>query len=65
MHGSFFPPPGLPTGMWLPAATRDRRGPQDAGLQLDPQQLADLTAFPMGAIVSLKGCSGSSCRRRV
>jgi hypothetical protein len=29
------------------------------GLQLDPNQFADLTGFPMGAIVSLGGCSAS------
>ncbi|ANU06837.1 S46 family peptidase [Paraurantiacibacter namhicola] len=32
---------------------------QEAGLELDPASLADLTAFPMGAIVSLGGCSAS------
>jgi hypothetical protein len=30
-----------------------------AGLEIDPEQLDDLTAFPMGAIVSLGGCSAS------
>ena len=30
-----------------------------AGLEMDPQQLADLTGFPMGAVVSLGGCSAS------
>src|SRR6185295_18081585 len=29
------------------------------GLQLDPNQFADLTGFPMGAIVSIGGCSAS------
>jgi hypothetical protein len=29
------------------------------GLQLEPSQFADLTGFPMGAIVSLGGCSAS------
>ena len=29
------------------------------GLQLDPKQFADLTGFPMGAIVSTGGCSAS------
>ncbi|MEM6585321.1 MAG: S46 family peptidase [Pseudomonadota bacterium] len=32
---------------------------EQAGLELDPQSLSDLTAFPMGAIVSLGGCSAS------
>lgn len=31
----------------------------EAGLEIDPAQLDDLTAFPMGAIVSLGGCSAS------
>ncbi|MEO1730590.1 MAG: S46 family peptidase [Pseudomonadota bacterium] len=30
-----------------------------AGLELDPAALSDLTSFPMGAIVSLGGCSAS------
>jgi hypothetical protein len=29
------------------------------GLQIDPKQFADLTGFPMGAIVSIGGCSAS------
>ncbi len=32
---------------------------EEAGLELDPGQLADLTGFPMGAVVSLGGCSAS------
>ena len=30
-----------------------------AGLELDPATLSDLTSFPMGAVVSLGGCSAS------
>lgn len=47
-------------GMWMP-----QQIPQLApelvkmGLKLDPQKLADLTGDPMGAIVSLGGCSAS------
>jgi hypothetical protein len=47
-------------GMWMPEQV-----PQLApelirmGLKLDPQKLADLTGDPMGAIVSLGGCSAS------
>ena len=47
-------------GMWMP-----QQIPQLApelvkmGLELDPQKLADLTGDPMGAIVSLGGCSAS------
>ncbi|HLN80768.1 MAG TPA: S46 family peptidase, partial [Thermoanaerobaculia bacterium] len=46
--------------MWMP-----QQVPQLApelvkmGLKLDPQKLADLTGDPMGAIVSLGGCSAS------
>lgn len=32
---------------------------REAGLEIDPEQLADLTGFPMGAVVSLGGCSAS------
>jgi hypothetical protein len=47
-------------GMWMPQqipALSDEL--KKLGLQMDPKQLADLTGFPMGAIVSLGGCSGS------
>ena len=47
-------------GMWMPqqvpALAEELR---KLGLQLDPNSFADLTAFPMGAIVSLGGCSAS------
>ncbi len=49
-----------PVGMWIPQQTPGIADDlQAAGLKLDPRQLADLTGFPMGAIVSLKGCSAS------
>ncbi len=32
---------------------------QATGLKLDPAALADLTAFPMGAVISLGGCTAS------
>ena len=32
---------------------------KEAGLELAPESLADLTSFPMGAVVSLGGCSAS------
>lgn len=47
-------------GMWMP-----QQVPQLAerlrakGLEIDPAQFADLTGFPMGAVVSLGGCSAS------
>jgi Peptidase S46 len=47
-------------GMWMPQqipALGDEL--KKLGLQLDPKQFADLTGFPMGAIVSLGGCSAS------
>lgn len=31
----------------------------EAGLEIEPESLADLTDFPMGAVVSLGGCSAS------
>ena len=47
-------------GMWMPqqipALGDELKG---MGLQLDPQSFADLTGFPMGAIVSLGGCSAA------
>src|SRR6056297_1732702 len=47
-------------GMWtpdqLPQIADDLR---EAGLELDPEALTDLTAFPMGAVISLGGCTAS------
>ncbi|MFP5247871.1 MAG: S46 family peptidase, partial [Thermoanaerobaculia bacterium] len=47
-------------GMWMPqqipALGEDLK---KLGLQIDPKQFADLTGFPMGAIVSIGGCSAS------
>ena len=40
----------------IPAVAEDLK---KLGLQLDPAQFADLTGFPMGAIVSTGGCSAS------
>ncbi len=47
---------GMFTPDQLPAIASDLR---QAGLKLDPAKLADLTAFPMAAVVSLGGCSAS------
>jgi hypothetical protein len=47
-------------GMWMPQqipAVGDEL--KKLGLQIDPKQFADLTGFPMGAIVSIGGCSAS------
>ncbi|HEX8252790.1 MAG TPA: S46 family peptidase [Thermoanaerobaculia bacterium] len=47
-------------GLWMPqqipAVGEELK---KLGLQLDPNQFADLTGFPMGAIVSTNGCSAS------
>ncbi|MDE0679708.1 MAG: S46 family peptidase [Gammaproteobacteria bacterium] len=40
----------------IPGIAGDLR---DTGLNLDPATLADLTAFPMGAVISLGGCTAS------
>lgn len=47
-------------GMWVPQQLPEIAGPlKDAGLELAPEQLADLTADPMGAVVALGGCTAS------
>jgi len=47
-------------GMWqpnqLPTIAKELT---NAGLKLNPNDLTDLTGFPMGAIVSLGGCTAS------
>lgn len=47
-------------GMWQPAQLPKIAGMlKQHGLKLDPASLTDLTAYPMGAIVSLGGCTAS------
>ncbi len=47
-------------GMWVPQQLPEIAGPlRQAGLQLSPEQLADLTGDPMGAVVALGGCTAS------
>ena len=47
-------------GMWVPQQLPEIAGPlAEAGLKLPPEQLADLTGDPLGAVVSLGGCTGS------
>jgi len=47
-------------GMFTPAQLPDIADQlQEAGLELDPSDLTDLTGFPMGAVVSLGNCSAS------
>ncbi|NVD45443.1 S46 family peptidase [Qipengyuania atrilutea] len=47
---------GMFTPRQLPEIAEDLEA---TGLEIDPDQLSDLTGFPMGAIVSLGGCSAS------
>ena len=47
-------------GMWQPAQLPKIAATlKQHGLKLDPARLTDLTAYPMGAIVSLGGCTAS------
>ena len=47
-------------GMWVPQQLPEIAGPlKKAGLKLNPEQLANLTGDPMGAVVSLGGCTAS------
>ncbi|MEO6280532.1 S46 family peptidase [Roseateles sp.] len=47
-------------GMWMPKQLPQiAKALKDGGLALDPAKLNDLTAFPMGAVVSLGGCTAS------
>ncbi|MCL1634316.1 S46 family peptidase [Luteimonas sp. SX5] len=46
--------------MWVPQQLPEIAGPlKKAGLKLDAKQLANLTGDPMGAVVSLGGCTAS------
>ena len=47
---------GMFTPEQLPEIADDLK---ETGLELDPEALTDLTGFPMGAVVSLGGCSAS------
>ena len=47
---------GMFTPEQIPGIAGDLRA---TGLNLDPATLADLTAFPMGAVISLGGCTAS------
>lgn len=47
-------------GMWQPAQLAELSATLKAkGFQLDPASLGDLDSYPMGAVVSLGGCSAS------
>ncbi len=57
---SLAPPLSAKEGMFTPDQLQEVGGQlEDAGLEIDPDALADLTGFPMGAVVSLGGCSAS------
>jgi hypothetical protein len=46
--------------MWMPQQIPSLASElKELGLQLDPAQFADLTGFPMGAVVQVGGCSAS------
>src|SRR5438552_5142118 len=47
-------------GMWMPQQVPQLAAQlQKMGLKIDPQRFADLTGDPMGAVISLGGCSAS------
>ena len=47
-------------GMWVPQQLPEIAGPlKKAGLKLNAKQLTNLTGDPMGAVVSLGGCTAS------
>jgi hypothetical protein len=47
-------------GMWMPEQLpRIERDLRDTGLRLRAEALSDLTGFPMGAVISLGGCTAS------
>ncbi|HSN96909.1 MAG TPA: S46 family peptidase, partial [Candidatus Nanopelagicales bacterium] len=49
-----------PGGMWMPEQLASHEEPlRKLGFQMDPKVLTDPTAFPLGAVVSLGGCSAS------
>ena len=52
----------LAGGMWMPeqmAQAQHKDKLKALGLEIDPESLADPTASPLGAVVSLGGCSAS------
>lgn len=49
-----------PGGMWMPGQLSEHADTlRSLGLEYDPEALTDPTAFPLGAVVSLGGCSAS------
>jgi hypothetical protein len=57
---AFAVPAVADDGMWMPQQVPSLKPElEKLGLKIDANQFADLTAFPMGAIVQLTGCSGT------
>ena len=53
-------PASAEEGMWVPQQLPEISAPlREAGLRLAPAQLTDLAGDPMGAVVSLGGCTAS------
>ena len=49
-----------PGGMWMPTQMAAHKATlEKLGLAFDPAALGDPTSFPLGAVVSLGGCSAS------
>src|SRR5688572_10192056 len=49
-----------PGGMWMPRQMAEQaKLLADLGLEIEATRLADLTAAPLSAVVSLGGCTGS------
>jgi hypothetical protein len=47
-------------GMWMPQQLPQlAKELQNAGLEIDPARLTQLTEYPLGAIISLGGCTAS------
>ena len=58
--GAMSPSARAAEGMWVPQQLPEISGPlKTAGLKLTPKQLSDLTGDPLGAVVSLGGCTAS------
>lgn len=51
-----------PGGMWMPTQMAEGKHAEQLkslGYALDPKTMADVTSYPLGAVVSLGGCSAS------
>ena len=58
--GAMSPAARAVEGMWVPQQLPEISGPlKTAGLKLTPKQLSELTGDPLGAVVSLGGCTAS------